>query len=206
MIFILGVTLICDKSAGVLASKRDLTPSVFHRTESDFDLIAKIKYLEKEWCRDITISYSWVRGHADRMDRPLTRNQRLNIETDAIVDQIRIEACGPRGARPQCNHWELEWVSLSIEGVKCMGHMKQKLRSQLHDVDMRYYLRLKDEWTPFTLESVAWDTYGTPFRRISNKRRVAVSKAGNNMWHTGDKHQQYYHEIIPCCMCHDPTE
>jgi hypothetical protein len=63
-----GVTLICDNSAAVLASKRDLTPSVFHHTESDFDLIATIKNLEKEWCRDIIISYSWVRGHADRLD------------------------------------------------------------------------------------------------------------------------------------------
>jgi hypothetical protein len=114
IIHIRGVTLICDNSAAVLASKRDLTPSVFHRTESDFDLIATIKYLEKEWFHDIIISYSWARGHADRLYRPLTRNERLNIEADAIADQIRMEDCGPRGARPQCNHWELERVSLSI--------------------------------------------------------------------------------------------
>jgi hypothetical protein len=107
MIRIRGVTLICDNSAAILASKRDLTPSVFHRTESDFELIATIKYLEKEWCRDIRIKYSWVKGHAYRLDRPLTRNERLNIEADAIADQIIMEARGSRGARPQCIHWEL---------------------------------------------------------------------------------------------------
>jgi hypothetical protein len=142
MICIRGVTLICDNSKAVLASKQDLPPTVFHCTESDFDLITTIKYLEKEWCRDITIIYSLVKGHADRLDRPLTRNERLNIEADAIADQIWMEARGPRGARPQCNHWELERVSLSIEGVKRMGHMKQKLRSQLYDGDMRDYLML----------------------------------------------------------------
>jgi hypothetical protein len=100
MIRIQGVILFCDNSAAVLANKRDLTPIVFHNTERDFDLIATIKFLEKEWYRDIIISYSWVRGHANNLDRPLTRNERLNIEADAIADQIRMEARGPRGARP----------------------------------------------------------------------------------------------------------
>jgi hypothetical protein len=85
MIRIRGVTLICDNSAAVLASKHDLTPSVFNRTESEFNLIATIKYLENEWCCDIIISYSWVKCHADRLDRPLTKNERLNIEADAIA-------------------------------------------------------------------------------------------------------------------------
>jgi hypothetical protein len=137
MIRIRGVTLICDNSAAVLASKRDLTPCVFHRTESDFDLIATIKYLEKEWCRDIIISYLWVRGHADRLYLPLTINERLNIEADVIADQIRMEARGPRGARHHCIHWELERVSLFIEGVKCTGHMTHNLGSQLYARDMR---------------------------------------------------------------------
>jgi hypothetical protein len=39
-----GVILICDNLAAVQASKRDLTPSFCHRTESDFNLIATIKY------------------------------------------------------------------------------------------------------------------------------------------------------------------
>jgi hypothetical protein len=44
-----------------------------------------------------------------------------------------------------------------------MGHMKHNLRSQLHGRDMWDYLRLKEEWTMFTLELVAWDAYGTVF-------------------------------------------
>jgi hypothetical protein len=34
LIIIRAVTLICDNSEAVLSSKQDLTPSVFHRTES----------------------------------------------------------------------------------------------------------------------------------------------------------------------------
>jgi hypothetical protein len=40
--------------------------------ERDYDIIATIKYLEKEWCRDIDVLYSWVKGHTDRLDQPLT--------------------------------------------------------------------------------------------------------------------------------------
>jgi hypothetical protein len=40
-------TLICDNSAAVLARKFDLTPHVCRQTESDYDFIAAIKYLEK---------------------------------------------------------------------------------------------------------------------------------------------------------------
>jgi hypothetical protein len=73
--------------------------------ESDYDLITTIKYLEKEWCRDIYVHYLCVKVQSDCMNRPLTRNERLNIEVDDILaDQIRLEARGPRRARPQCNH------------------------------------------------------------------------------------------------------
>jgi hypothetical protein len=134
-------------------------PSIFHHTESNFDLIATIKYLEKEWCHSICIIYSWVKGHADCMNRPLTRNERLNMKADAIADQIWNEARGPRRARPQCNHWEIENLSLSIGGVKRAGHMKQKLWSPLHDGDMMDYLILKEEWKPLTLNDMGriWD-------------------------------------------------
>jgi hypothetical protein len=40
-----STTFICDNSAAILASKRDLTQSIFHRTEGDHDLIATMKYL-----------------------------------------------------------------------------------------------------------------------------------------------------------------
>jgi hypothetical protein len=69
----------------------------------------------------------------------------------------------------------------------------KKSRPHLHDGYMWDYLRLKEELTLFTLESVVWDTYGTAFRRLSNSRRVSVSKACHNLWHTGVKHQHYYH-------------
>jgi hypothetical protein len=119
------------------------------------------------------------------------------VEADTIADQIWMEAHGPRGARPQCSHWEY---------VKCTGHTKQKLCSHLHDGDMRDCLMLQEEWSPFTLESVTWDACGTTFRQLSNNCRVAVSMVCHNLWHTGVNHHQYYQEIRPYCMCHDQTE
>jgi hypothetical protein len=79
---------IITKDAALLAGRRGLTPSVFHCTESDFDLIATIKYLEKGWFHDIDTSYDWVKGHTDQINHPLSRNQRLNIEADELADII----------------------------------------------------------------------------------------------------------------------
>jgi hypothetical protein len=59
--------------------------------ESDCDIIATIKYLEKEWCRYIDVQYPWVKGHVDRLDFPMTQGERLNVEVDTLTDHIRYE-------------------------------------------------------------------------------------------------------------------
>jgi hypothetical protein len=40
-----SIKFICDNSAAILAPKRDLTQSIFHRTEGDHNLIATMKYI-----------------------------------------------------------------------------------------------------------------------------------------------------------------
>jgi hypothetical protein len=45
-----SIKFICYNSAAILASKRELTQSTFHRTEGDHDLIATMKYLQHNWC------------------------------------------------------------------------------------------------------------------------------------------------------------
>jgi hypothetical protein len=42
---------------------------------------------------------------------------------------------------------------------------ESKLKSQLHDGNVKEYLMEKEEWTTCTFESVTWDVYGTAFRR-----------------------------------------
>jgi hypothetical protein len=80
---------ICDNSASILASKRDLTQRTFHRTEGDHDLIATMKYLQHNWCNNTEIAYAWVKSHADRGDQDPNRDERLNIEVDALCDLIQ---------------------------------------------------------------------------------------------------------------------
>jgi hypothetical protein len=62
-----SVNFICDNSVAIMAIVRGLTMGVLHRTESDFDIIATIKYLEKERCHDIEVTYQWVKGHVDHV-------------------------------------------------------------------------------------------------------------------------------------------
>jgi hypothetical protein len=135
-----NIAFICDNSAAILASKRELTQSILHKTEGDHDLIATMKYLHHNWCNNTEVAYAWVKGHAYRGNQEPNRDERLNIEADALCDLIREEARGLRGARPSCPHWDLEVCSLFIKGDKVTSKMKTQMAGQLHDKDKRKYL------------------------------------------------------------------
>jgi hypothetical protein len=51
-----------------------------------------MKFLQGNWCRDSKITYKWVKGHADRGNEELNKEEILNIEADALWDVIRNEA------------------------------------------------------------------------------------------------------------------
>jgi hypothetical protein len=88
-------------------------------------------------------SFHWVKGHADRIYRPLTRDERLNIEADMQVDVIRAQSRGPIAARPNCPHWDIKAASLFIQGSKVTSDMKNQLTSKMHDDNMRSFLMQK---------------------------------------------------------------
>jgi hypothetical protein len=48
--------------------------------------------LQEEWCKYISTKVQWVKWHADREDRALTRDKRLNIEANLLADKRREEA------------------------------------------------------------------------------------------------------------------
>jgi hypothetical protein len=97
-----SVKLVCDNEAEVKVCTRQITQSVFHRTEGDNDLVSTIHYLQDTWCQDVDINYEWVKGHADDLDREPTKYERLNIVADEICDVVRALALGPFGAKPNC--------------------------------------------------------------------------------------------------------
>jgi hypothetical protein len=46
------IKYVCDNSAAIVASKRTVTQSRFHRLESDYDMISTMKFLQGNWCKD----------------------------------------------------------------------------------------------------------------------------------------------------------
>jgi hypothetical protein len=60
------IKCVCDTSAAIITEKRTVTQSIFHRLESDYDLISTMKFLQGNKCKDYEITYEWVNGHADR--------------------------------------------------------------------------------------------------------------------------------------------
>jgi hypothetical protein len=84
-----SIRFICDNESAVTTARRPTSESIFHNTRCDWDLIATIQDLIVRWYKGIALSFHWVKGHADRIDLPLTRYERLNIEVDIQADVIR---------------------------------------------------------------------------------------------------------------------
>jgi hypothetical protein len=103
-----SIRSVCDKESAVTASRRPKSEIIFHNTKCDWDVIVTIQDIIARWCNGIAFSFHWVKGHADRIDRPLTRDERLNIEADIRYDAIRSQACGTIAAHPNCPHWDIE--------------------------------------------------------------------------------------------------
>jgi hypothetical protein len=91
------------------------------------------------------------------MDRPLTRDERLNIEADIQADAIRAQARGTIVTRPNCPHWDIEEASLFIRGSKVTSDMRNQLTSQMHDGNLRSFLMQKESWSPKTFDAIDWN-------------------------------------------------
>jgi ribonuclease HI len=132
-----SVKCVSDNQSAVRACKRKPTESIFHRAESDYDLLATITNLQADWCNGINIQYAWVRGHADSLEIKTTREERANITADELCDIIRETATGRHRARPNCGLYLGERCALFIKGTKITSNWKESLIQQLLDGDLR---------------------------------------------------------------------
>jgi hypothetical protein len=175
------IKFVCDNSAAIISEKRTGTQIIFHRLESDYDMISTMKFLQENWCKDYEITFEWVKGHADRGNEEPNKEERLNIEVDALCDVIRSEATGPLAARGNCALRESEVCALFIVGRKITSKMKGQLQSQVHDKSMRKYLIQREIWTDRQFEGIDWTSDGTAFRRMGRSRQTVITKACHNL-------------------------
>jgi hypothetical protein len=187
-----SIRFICDNESAVTSARRPKSESIFHNTKCDWDLIVTIHDLIVRWCNGIAFSFHLVKGNAYLIDRPLKRDERLNIEAEIQADVIRAQACGPIAARPNCAHWDIEEASLSIRGSKVTSDMKNQLTSQIHDDDLRCFLMQKESCPPQTFEYIDWNASERALRRLSKNRQMNVIKLCHNYWHTGSRHVKFY--------------
>jgi hypothetical protein len=183
---------LCDNASAVLSTNRSLTDSIFHHIEGDHDLVSTIKDLQENWCRGLDITYDWVKGDADDLNRELNRAERLNVIADEHCDIVRQQASGPRIARSSAGLWDSETCAIFIRGCKITSHRKERLTQQLLDGDLQAYLEKKEHWSAQHFESIDWTNYSSAFKILSKGRQTAVAKATHNLWHTGTRHQQYF--------------
>jgi hypothetical protein len=118
------VKCVCDNKSASISSKRQPSDGIFHKTETDYDVISIIHELQEMWCNNLDIKYSWVKGHADKLDIEPDKYEQLNILADEICDEIRAAATNSTGARGSYGMWSSETCALFIRGVKITSHVK----------------------------------------------------------------------------------
>jgi hypothetical protein len=133
-------SFLCDNESAVLSTNKPLTDSIFHRIEGDHDLVSTIKDLQNKWCSGMDITYKWVKGHDDDLNRELSRAERLNVIEDEQCDIVRLHASGTWSARSSSGRWDSETCALFIRGRKITSRMKERITQQLLDADLRAYL------------------------------------------------------------------
>jgi hypothetical protein len=137
LINIASATFLCDSESAILSKNRPLIDSIFHRIEGDHDLVSTIKDLQENWCRGLDITYDWVRGHVDDLNRELTRAERPNVIADKQCGIVWQQAIGTRSANSSAGLWDSETCALFIRGSKIMSHMIERLTKQLLDIELR---------------------------------------------------------------------
>jgi hypothetical protein len=164
LINIASATFLCDNASAILSANMPLTDSIFHRIEGDHDLVSTIKYLQANWCRGMDIRYEWVKGHADDLNRELTRAGRLNVIADEQCDVVWLHASRTRSARSSAGLWDSEMCALFIRGSKITSRMKELLTQQFLDAYVRAYLEKKELWSAQQFESIDWKNYSSEFK------------------------------------------
>jgi hypothetical protein len=127
-----SVWFICNNESAILTAKMPITNSIYFNTKDNWDLIATSLDLLDNWCNDMDIKFYWVKGHADLLNRPLSRDEWLNMVVDRHVDDTRSTARIPAVARSLCTHWNIEIASLSLRGGKVTSQYTDQLKTQLH--------------------------------------------------------------------------
>jgi hypothetical protein len=136
LINIRSVKCICNNKSAILASKQQPSDSIFHKTETYYDVISTINEMKEMWCNNLDIKYSWVKVHAEKLDRELDNYERFIFLADEICDGIRAAATVITGERGSCGMWPSKTCALFIRGVKITSHMKERLTHKLLDGDM----------------------------------------------------------------------
>jgi ribosomal protein L37AE/L43A len=124
---------LCNNESAGRSTSRPLIDIIFHRIEGEHDLVSTIKDLQENWCRGLDITYDWVKGHADHLNREMNGAERLNLIADEQCDIVQQQYNNPRSARSSADIWECETCALFIRGSKITNRMKERLTQKLLD-------------------------------------------------------------------------
>jgi hypothetical protein len=145
-------------------------------------------------------------GPRKRGNEDPDKEERLNIEADALCDAIRNEATGPIAARGNCALRESEVCALFTKGTKITSKMKGNLQSQVDNKSLMKHLIERKNMDGQAIRGNLLDQLWYRLQAHGKSRHTAITKAYQNLWHTGTNYTQYYGKSRGCCLCGNEQE
>jgi hypothetical protein len=179
---------------------------IFYNTKGDWDLILMLHDILDNCCNDSSIKFHWVKGCADLLDQPLSRDESLNMEVDLWAEETERIARGTMAARTVCINWTINVILLSLRNGKVTSRHKDKLKLQLHQITHHIFIKDNGSWIQQTFVTFNRLVCRTAFKWLSQTFQGNVSKSNFNYRNTRARHSIFYQEPRPFCLCKNETE
>jgi hypothetical protein len=182
-----------------------VSPSRRHKQPDNSDLLTIIQ--EGTTCTKRRITPIWIKGH---QSTPITargrRHQDIlsNNNADGLATWYR-EASGKRQSIAQTDHVSGTNISLSINGIRIVGHVASCIRYHINGYHLRRYIQSRNRWSDKTWNRIDIEGMGRFQSLLSPTEQIAHTKYKFDQWYTGTRRLKVSkfedHRIgqCPCC-------
>lgn len=166
----------CDNHSATTETWKEDTLDVFEKTKPDADVIMVARGVISELRQLSAVKTFWVGSHSDKRGPPYTMQEGLNIMTDALAERSQTELPDELKPRHDALHFPEQHISVVIYHKKVTYHLPLHISNMSHGPTLHMYTMRKEQWSPYTYDSTAWDSFATAFNKLTSAQQTIMTK------------------------------
>ena len=181
------------------------SPGYAKRQPNNVDYLASIHALSISF--DCPLEPVWIKGHQDSSTLPEGATRQdidRNNKVDELATWYRDQPKLPQ-SKEATEHAPESRVSISVNGLRLVGHIEPTLRHHIDGCYLRCYMQSKHKWNDRTWNSVDLESFGKFYLRLPQNEQDYSTKAIYNQLYVGTnrfktaKTQDPALKLCPCC-------